>query len=114
MTDPYVNAARALISLSRTLVEARAVRFQAPDREPSEDPKPSNRADVSNPTLSTVLDSVRWDLSTEVSLTEQMLEAVALEARAADERLTHALARWNNEKEEDDASGPNLPDAERG
>lgn len=99
----FRSAARALVALGRTLAEAEAVRFQAPDRIITESPQPSNRSEVSNPTLDTVLDQRRWDLSTEVSLTETLLEALAIEAADQDRRLTEALARWNNEKEKDDA-----------
>lgn len=99
--DPYRRAADALIALGRTLVEARAVRYQAPPRVVKGDPKPSNRAEVSNPTLDVVVDERRWELSSEVGAADIFLEWFAEEMGKIDHRLTRSLARWNNEEDTD-------------
>lgn len=97
MTDSYRRAADAMIALSRTLVEARSVRYQSPDRVPVDRPEVSGSKDVANPTLDTVLDQRRSDLSDEVTRVDFLLRRVAESLEGANHALTVDLAAWNDE-----------------
>ncbi len=100
--DPYVLAAEAMVRLSRTLVEARAVQFTAPDRPVAERPEITGTKEISNPTLDIVLDQRRSDVSDEVVRADSLLRRVTAALTAADTNITRALVAYNGEEPTDD------------
>jgi hypothetical protein len=98
MTDlaPAFNAlCDALKTLGPIASQAETVRYEAPPgMTVTRGEVGSNVADILNPTLDTVLDVRRLELSTEATDLAKYLQTVAHSVNARRARLEAAISRW--------------------
>lgn len=98
LRSDYLAACAALKALSTAVVESADAAFEPPPgMVVSKGETGSNVADVSNPTLDTVLDPRRLALSEEVTLTSYALRELTVTITARTRALDRALARWAGE-----------------
>ncbi len=92
-TDPYIEAARALMAVADPLTTARGARFEAPPTSPKDDHVSTSNG-PSNPTLDTTLNERRLTMSQEVRNLELYLKKMTKDLTRAAERITAATERF--------------------
>lgn len=99
LRSDYIDLCAAVRDMAQIVVAAEAARYDTPPgMASSKGETGSNVADVSNPTLDTVLDARRANLSAEATSIGSYLREITHVLQERQKRLDRAVARWEGDK----------------